>query len=1417
MTAIIDELNSFFAVWVPAQLPTSPALTTFLMVLSGITAVAGAVLGSVMLNKLLFFFSKGKDIAPVYGSALRLHFWVGAVVFGACVIFFLHAGSLAGCGGTTSATAASRNSVSARLVNSDGFPWRDMCAVGAAPATTATAAATPVPTPSAISPPLSGTGAIASKETASLMFGLLMCAPPLLFFLITWAQRKPEYTENDLRQWGHYKDPQPDASKFGAAPWLKSVGWPLAWILLAGWLFAIQYLPLFQAPGSVMVPIAVWVWIGGALFLFLGLLLAGGEAPQPEAEVAPSPQGAKFTRRAWEAFMGTHGFALLRGQAGTSNPKPAPVTEGRDQPNLQARAGIMDPGAPSDSGSEADNELRYIQPPRSTADTMSTMYTHQGVFVRKVVSAARQSDPVALLMHVDQCSGRTTAVFEAALRLSVQHKSSLLLYPSESEARRAALEYKRNANALQQFVRLAEDTAIDEIRANDVLVASVDWLVETLLPSFRQRSVDGAPLQGFLRQMGLVVLEDIEMLSGVRATNLVLVMRRLYRILNAYRNKPAMGLTVCCNPSRASGVIEYAQRLCGPLDLHTVADRCDAPNFAVHAYMLGAAPTTPNDAQGVDPLSAMAQCALVSRAFGAPSRLEGTHESVRRHDLVPPRWVKDLAKQQGVTDDFSLEAPLHHPPLRSWVRMDEVFVGETLSLDERIRIGGLLLNAPSSGSRNRSGRSELNYEEVHLVVMHPQFHDRGIVRFMLDRFLSHRETRPAQETRWRQLRRMGSRLVNGEPSQALLRKHIEAAMLELPATEEELLQLLPDAKALHECIENLKKEDAIQTQGRRTISLDDPPKMVMRDILVPRIEHPARTPLDTVTIDDVDLRLVGNSSVLRSVDVEQATRATYPGMLFNRGSQRYRVMEDRYTEFNRVRLPQYKVDKDASDLWIACDLDDSVAFTSPVFERSINAIQRGKLPPISYIERSTNESGDSIIRWRSHARVQERFHGRLECNRSPDERVRWTFHEWLKDPIQSTMEMETLVVSMPNRTLTPEGAATLRRMMEAAIRALIRVEDHALCVHVLEKLGELQPDLGTASTDVIVGEHPAILLLAPYNGQAGLIDSLGASPWGFVNNMLQFVCLWCRHLNEQESVAWEDIGYVGTLVGDDALAPAPQEALECVEALLGTWVPKHITDLHTQIDAPIEGCCLPLLRTTAPKGGESGAYSEPYTADLKEQVTTILGECPAQPTVEHLFRVFDWMHQYIQYQHDDEQYGHPEYIATPAETLQSLKGDCEDHALLLGSLLMSMGLHVRTVLVPGHALCQLYLGKTGEIDLAELAALLKQLRADQAAAWGIDASKRPYIKGELAEGWSQSGESYEHANEYIVYDNAWSELAVEEHDGELWLVLDTAMSGCYPGDPGGLATDNPQSGTTVQWAEGAWVQGATYQYPPKLA
>src|SRR5690606_4262201 len=55
-------------------------------------------------------------------------------------------------------------------------------------------------------------------------------------------------------------------------------------------------------------------------------------------------------------------------------------------------------------------------------------------------------------------------------------------------------------------------------------------------------------------------------------------------------------------------------------------------------------------------------------------------------------------------------------------------------------------------------------------------------------------------------------------------------------------------------------------------------------------------------------------------------------------------------------------------------------------------------------------------------------------------------------------------------------------------------------------------------------------------------------------------------------------------------------------------------------------------------------------------------------------RVNRWVNQNIAYQGDDRNYGLRDYWASPAETLETMRGDCEDYAILKMHMLRAAGI-----------------------------------------------------------------------------------------------------------------------------------------------
>jgi predicted transglutaminase-like cysteine proteinase len=60
-------------------------------------------------------------------------------------------------------------------------------------------------------------------------------------------------------------------------------------------------------------------------------------------------------------------------------------------------------------------------------------------------------------------------------------------------------------------------------------------------------------------------------------------------------------------------------------------------------------------------------------------------------------------------------------------------------------------------------------------------------------------------------------------------------------------------------------------------------------------------------------------------------------------------------------------------------------------------------------------------------------------------------------------------------------------------------------------------------------------------------------------------------------------------------------------------------------------------------------------------------------------KILNWVGQNITYVSDSEQYHRLEYWAKPTETLKSLKGDCEDQAFLVQSMVLSAGVPIDRV------------------------------------------------------------------------------------------------------------------------------------------
>lgn len=143
---------------------------------------------------------------------------------------------------------------------------------------------------------------------------------------------------------------------------------------------------------------------------------------------------------------------------------------------------------------------------------------------------------------------------------------------------------------------------------------------------------------------------------------------------------------------------------------------------------------------------------------------------------------------------------------------------------------------------------------------------------------------------------------------------------------------------------------------------------------------------------------------------------------------------------------------------------------------------------------------------------------------------------------------------------------------------------------------------------------------------------------------------------------------------------------------------------------------------------------DPTAPGVRETAIRVAGEYGGEYNVYQLCALFDWVRDEIGYVSDPRG---AEYWAPPDETLQARGGDCEDHAILLVSMIEAIGGATRIILTEDHAFASVYIGDPEHADKV----------MDAVCA---------YYGDELS-------------------------FAYWEMGGEVWLVLEST-GGLYPGD-----------------------------------
>ena len=523
------------------------------------------------------------------------------------------------------------------------------------------------------------------------------------------------------RHWGEYP--------MAALVWLAvltSVFLPIAILLV---LLSFFRSPLMLEMGTLpyTVPLSLTLFGYGGLVFFLGLLLVKIQPEKaPENRRRLHRQTKPLSRVDWEQHVANLGYVLERpvytndarlqlSEIRVMQLEPDPADTGAvasEQLEVSGTGvGLDEPidnevSAPEVGVSLAFQRSQTLTKPSETfsfqylmSDKRLYYWPHQYRLLESMLHSdpksflpegARQSRDtgVCFLMHLPRMTGKTTAVFEGALRtVRERGRYALMLYPDRLAAMRAKEQFATMVREAHQEELVRFETAGDTPKATfpDVLFASVDWLADSLMGQMVE-------YQAFIEKLGLLVFEDVDRLSGIRATNLAIVNRRLIRLVATINtgSMPIMVQTLSVNPAEASGAQEYASWLAGSYFLHEQVIRNDAPKKELFLYRLQAAPAQ-LDAQRADPLPNVLRLAWTSFVYvqscvglykDKDLSKSAVHfeslDSVTASDLSKPNWVDHQLDSPDLYEGHKRPAgwQLDTPSAESWVSIAEVaFVG----------------------------------------------------------------------------------------------------------------------------------------------------------------------------------------------------------------------------------------------------------------------------------------------------------------------------------------------------------------------------------------------------------------------------------------------------------------------------------------------------------------------------------------------------------------------------------------------------------------------------------------------------------------------------------------------------------------------------------------------------------------------
>lgn len=175
-------------------------------------------------------------------------------------------------------------------------------------------------------------------------------------------------------------------------------------------------------------------------------------------------------------------------------------------------------------------------------------------------------------------------------------------------------------------------------------------------------------------------------------------------------------------------------------------------------------------------------------------------------------------------------------------------------------------------------------------------------------------------------------------------------------------------------------------------------------------------------------------------------------------------------------------------------------------------------------------------------------------------------------------------------------------------------------------------------------------------------------------------------------------------------------------------------------------------------------------------------------TITDLCVLRNWMNKNIKYQRDTVTHGVQHDLSGPTQVLRNQKEDCEDHAMLFGSMAQLIGAYCRLVIATGqdgaHAFMEVCLGHESEVSISKVEREIRDYHTYRADLLNISQNHYVCDSSGFAPGWklNERGIPERISTNSKYFSIYWSGVSYSKTEsGYIYMIADT-LFGRYLGD-----------------------------------